>query len=58
MARGLGYTTYAALRVALKTGPVSIDRIYLESALTFAEQIELDTHPDDVREALCALARL
>ncbi len=54
-ARGLGYQTWASLLSALKEGPVLIGHIDPETAIAFAEHVEYDVDPDDVREVLCGL---
>ena len=57
-ARGLGYRTYASLLSALREGPIFIDHIDAENAISFAERVEYDTDPDDVRAVLFGLSKL
>ncbi|WP_292294865.1 hypothetical protein [Marivita sp.] len=57
-ARGLGYRTYASLLAALREGPILIDHMDPENAFAFAERVEYDIDPDDVRAVLFGLSAL
>ena len=57
-ARGLGYRTYASLLSALREGPIFIDHMDPENAIAFAERVEYDMDPDDVRAVLFGLSAL